>query len=169
MFLNVVLIRVYSTLSFQHWLVGMVYVFYFASFVILLREVLRPGVLWFLRNLNDPGKQFMKAKLVNKVFFNMKLRCITCCLLKLFLVFTKFECQSFCINLLPNLLKYVSNSTYLFWTSIQYNFENLFFRFQSHPGDDPSVDRASHASLLRVARHVRNVDPCDAVINFFNF
>ena len=26
-----------------------VYVFYFASFVILLREVLRPGVLWFLR------------------------------------------------------------------------------------------------------------------------
>jgi len=39
---------------FIHWLVGMVYVFYFASFVILLREVLRPGVLWFLRNLNDP-------------------------------------------------------------------------------------------------------------------
>ena len=34
---------------FIHWLVGMVYVFYFASFVILLREVLRPGVLWFLR------------------------------------------------------------------------------------------------------------------------
>ena len=38
---------------FLHWLVGMVYVFYFASFVLLLREVLRPGVLWFLRNLND--------------------------------------------------------------------------------------------------------------------
>lgn len=32
----------------------MVFVFYFASFVILLREVIRPGVLWFLRNLNDP-------------------------------------------------------------------------------------------------------------------
>ena len=43
-----------ETFIFQHWLVGMVYVFYFASFVILLREVLRPGVLWFLRNLNDP-------------------------------------------------------------------------------------------------------------------
>jgi len=39
---------------FVHWLVGMVYVFYFASFVMLLREVFRPGVLWFLRNLNDP-------------------------------------------------------------------------------------------------------------------
>ena len=44
----------YGASIFMHWLVGMVYVFYFASFVILLREVLRPGVLWFLRNLNDP-------------------------------------------------------------------------------------------------------------------
>uniref|UniRef100_A0A8C6NLX2 E3 ubiquitin-protein ligase MARCHF6 n=1 Tax=Nothobranchius furzeri TaxID=105023 RepID=A0A8C6NLX2_NOTFU len=43
-----------STTMFLHWLVGMVYVFYFASFILLLREVLRPGVLWFLRNLNDP-------------------------------------------------------------------------------------------------------------------
>lgn len=32
----------------------MVYVYYFAAFISLLREVLRPGVLWFLRNLNDP-------------------------------------------------------------------------------------------------------------------
>ncbi|CAI2302547.1 unnamed protein product [Caenorhabditis sp. 36 PRJEB53466] len=39
---------------FLHWMVGMVYVFYSASFVILLREILRPGVLWFMRNLNDP-------------------------------------------------------------------------------------------------------------------
>ncbi|XP_071785364.1 E3 ubiquitin-protein ligase MARCHF6-like [Asterias amurensis] len=43
-----------GTSMFLHWLVGMVYVFYFASFILLLREVLRPGVLWFLRNLNDP-------------------------------------------------------------------------------------------------------------------
>ena len=38
---------------FLHWLAGMIFVFYFASFVVLLREILRPGVLWFLRNLND--------------------------------------------------------------------------------------------------------------------
>jgi len=43
-----------GTSMFIHWLVGMVYIFYFASFILLLREVLRPGVLWFLRNLNDP-------------------------------------------------------------------------------------------------------------------
>lgn len=43
-----------ATSLFIHWMFGMVYVYYFASFVVLLREVLRPGVLWFLRNLNDP-------------------------------------------------------------------------------------------------------------------
>ena len=55
MYLHCWNLNVLLGVSFQHWLVGMVYVFYFASFVILLREVLRPGVLWFLRNLNDPG------------------------------------------------------------------------------------------------------------------
>jgi len=43
-----------GTSVFIHWLAGMIYVFYFATFVFLLREVLRPGILWFLRNLNDP-------------------------------------------------------------------------------------------------------------------
>ncbi|KAG5678025.1 hypothetical protein PVAND_007733 [Polypedilum vanderplanki] len=43
-----------GTSLFLHWLFGMIYVYYFASFIVLLREVLRPGVLWFLRNLNDP-------------------------------------------------------------------------------------------------------------------
>nr|CAH7717769.1 unnamed protein product [Callosobruchus chinensis] len=43
-----------GTSIFIHWLIGMVYVYYFASFILLLREILRPGVLWFLRNFNDP-------------------------------------------------------------------------------------------------------------------
>ena len=55
-----------GTAMFLHWLVGMVYVFYFASFVLLLREVLRPGVLWFLRNLNDPD--FHPVQEVRKSF-----------------------------------------------------------------------------------------------------
>lgn len=43
-----------GTSLFIHWLVGMVYIFYFASFILLLRELLRPGVLWFMDNINDP-------------------------------------------------------------------------------------------------------------------
>uniref|UniRef100_A0A1I8BDA0 RING-type E3 ubiquitin transferase n=1 Tax=Meloidogyne hapla TaxID=6305 RepID=A0A1I8BDA0_MELHA len=43
-----------SSSTFLHWLTGMVYVFYSASFILILRELLRPGVLWFIRNLHDP-------------------------------------------------------------------------------------------------------------------
>ena len=39
---------------FLHWVIGMIFVFYFANFLMLAKEVLRPGALWFLRNLNDP-------------------------------------------------------------------------------------------------------------------
>jgi E3 ubiquitin-protein ligase MARCH6 len=34
-----------GTTMFLHWLVGMVYVFYFASFILLLREVSPAGML----------------------------------------------------------------------------------------------------------------------------
>ena len=54
-----------GTSVFIHWLIGMVYVFYFATSVYLLREVLRPGVLWFLRNLNDPD--FNPIQEVNEI------------------------------------------------------------------------------------------------------
>ena len=42
------------TSTLVHWTVGMIFVFYLASSFMLLRELLRPGVLWFLRNINDP-------------------------------------------------------------------------------------------------------------------
>lgn len=54
-----------GTSLFIHWMFGMVYVYYFASFIVLLREVLRPGVLWFLRNLNDP--EFSPIQVCNKL------------------------------------------------------------------------------------------------------
>lgn len=56
------------TATFLHWLVGMLYVFYFASFIILLREILRPGVLWFLRNINDPQFHPVKEMIQLSVF-----------------------------------------------------------------------------------------------------
>ena len=68
---------------FLHWLVGMVYVFYFASFVLLLREVLRPGVLWFLRNLNDPD--FQPVQEVRKFSLSSKKFCTLPFFLKLLL------------------------------------------------------------------------------------
>jgi E3 ubiquitin-protein ligase MARCH6 len=61
-----------GTSVFIHWLIGMVYVFYFATFVFLLREILRPGVLWFLRNLNDPDFNPIQEMIRLSVFRHIK-------------------------------------------------------------------------------------------------
>jgi len=37
-----------------HYVIGIVFVFYFATFIILLRSCVRPGVMWFYRNLGNP-------------------------------------------------------------------------------------------------------------------
>lgn len=60
-----------GTSMFLHWLVGMVYVYYFASFILLLREVLRPGVLWFLRNLNDPDFSPIQVSITQTISFKL--------------------------------------------------------------------------------------------------
>ncbi|KAF7725250.1 hypothetical protein EC973_000338 [Apophysomyces ossiformis] len=39
---------------FLHWFVGTGFMFHFAVFVTLCREVIRPGVMWFIRDPNDP-------------------------------------------------------------------------------------------------------------------
>lgn len=43
-----------GTNLFLHWMYGMIYAYYNVSFILILREVLRPGVLWFMRNYDDP-------------------------------------------------------------------------------------------------------------------
>lgn len=57
---------------FVHWLIGMVYVFYFASFMYILKEVLRPGVLYFLRNLNDPDFNPIHDMIHQSVFQHLR-------------------------------------------------------------------------------------------------
>lgn len=57
-----------GTSLFIHWMFGMIYVYYFATFLDLLREVLRPGVLWFLRNINDPDYSSLQEKIHLSIF-----------------------------------------------------------------------------------------------------
>lgn len=59
-----------GTSLFIHWMFGMVYVYYFASFIVLLREVLRPGVLWFLRNLNDPDFSPIQVQFIIILYYH---------------------------------------------------------------------------------------------------
>ena len=43
-----------STFCFVHWFVGTCYMFHFALFVGMCRKILRKGVLWFIRDPDDP-------------------------------------------------------------------------------------------------------------------
>jgi E3 ubiquitin-protein ligase MARCH6 len=46
--------RAPSTFCFIHWFVGTCYMFHFALFVGMCRKILRKGVLWFIRDPDDP-------------------------------------------------------------------------------------------------------------------
>ena len=39
---------------FLHWFLGTAFMFFFAILVTICREIVRPGVLWFIRDPNDP-------------------------------------------------------------------------------------------------------------------
>ncbi|KAI9487301.1 MAG: hypothetical protein EXX96DRAFT_552589 [Benjaminiella poitrasii] len=39
---------------FLHWFLGTGVLFYFALFITVCREIIRPGVMWFIRDPNDP-------------------------------------------------------------------------------------------------------------------
>lgn len=43
------------TSLFLHWFVGTCYMFHFALFVSMCREIVRPGLLYFIRDPNDPN------------------------------------------------------------------------------------------------------------------
>jgi E3 ubiquitin-protein ligase MARCH6 len=45
---------------FLHWIVGLSFMIHFSNFIRMLRDILRPGALWFLRNQNDPEYNAMK-------------------------------------------------------------------------------------------------------------
>lgn len=95
-----------GTTTFLHWLVGMVFVFYFASFVLLLRQVMRPGVLWFLKNLNDPDFHPIQEMITYSVMKHVRRFAISCVVFGvsiLLIVWAPLTCIGF---LLPGVIPY---------------------------------------------------------------
>jgi E3 ubiquitin-protein ligase MARCH6 len=100
-----------GTSIFMHWLVGMIYIFYFVTFVFLLREVLRPGILWFLRNLSDPDFNPIQEMIRLPVFRHIKRFIVSVILFGLSIVLMLF---------LPiKIISYLSSS--FSWPTFPYN------------------------------------------------
>lgn len=60
---------------FIHWLVGMICIFYFISFIFIVEEVVRPGILWFVHNFNDPNFNPVN-EMINQSVMSHVQRCI---------------------------------------------------------------------------------------------
>ncbi|GAB5593245.1 hypothetical protein Unana1_08145 [Umbelopsis nana] len=58
--------------TFFHWLMGTLFMFHFAVFVTLCRDMVRPGVMWFIRNPNDPQFHPIKEILERPVMFQLR-------------------------------------------------------------------------------------------------
>ncbi|KAJ1732932.1 hypothetical protein LPJ61_001810, partial [Coemansia biformis] len=52
---------------FTHWLLGMLFMIHFARFVLHCRQVMRPGLLWFIRDPNDPEFHPMREILEDRM------------------------------------------------------------------------------------------------------
>ncbi|KAJ1846546.1 hypothetical protein LPJ70_001989, partial [Coemansia sp. RSA 2708] len=55
------------TALFTHWLLGLLFMVHFARFVLHCRHVMRPGLLWFIRDPNDPEFHPMREILEDRM------------------------------------------------------------------------------------------------------
>lgn len=69
------------SILFAHWFAGMTTVFQFVSAVMAIRKVTRPGLIWFVRNLDDQDYSPLKDMLESTSFIHIKRFCYTCALL----------------------------------------------------------------------------------------
>ncbi|RIB06064.1 hypothetical protein C2G38_542961 [Gigaspora rosea] len=60
------------TSTFLHWFTGTAFMFHFAVFVSLCREIVRTGVMWFIRDPNDPQFHPIKEILERPVWTQLK-------------------------------------------------------------------------------------------------
>ena len=52
-----------------HWMFGTTFMYHFAMYVSVVRESIRPGVLWFIRDPNDPDINIIR-EVLSRPFFN---------------------------------------------------------------------------------------------------
>ncbi|KAI9597532.1 hypothetical protein BDF19DRAFT_435367 [Syncephalis fuscata] len=60
------------TSVFLHWFVGTGFMFFFSNFIITCRKVVRPGVMWFIRDPNDPRFHPMKEILERTAWVQLR-------------------------------------------------------------------------------------------------
>jgi E3 ubiquitin-protein ligase MARCH6 len=85
-----------------HWFLGIFYMVHISLFVSLLREVLRPQLLWFLRNPDDPEFHPFRELVEKPLWRHARRICLSVMIYAPLIVTMVYIPSQFCMILMPN-------------------------------------------------------------------
>ncbi|VDN97623.1 unnamed protein product [Rodentolepis nana] len=98
--------------SFVHWTMGLMYLFYVSSLFIIIREVVRPGVLWFLPDFTDPDYRPVQETITLPVTTYIQRLVVNLSLTGIIVILTIWIPTMITIKVLPGFLPFQMSLAY---------------------------------------------------------
>lgn len=96
------------TCSGLHWIMGIVYMVHISLFISLLREVVRPELLWFLRNPDDPEFHPFRELVEKPLSRHARRMCISVVIYVPLIIALVYVPAQICLKLLPSVFPFRS-------------------------------------------------------------
>eukprot|EP00177_Eucheuma_denticulatum_P004981 GFKZ01009064.1.p1 GENE.GFKZ01009064.1~~GFKZ01009064.1.p1 ORF type:complete len:1135 (-),score=143.58 GFKZ01009064.1:1013-4417(-) len=91
-----------------HWLMGIIYMVHISLFISLLREILRPELLWFLRNPDDPEFHPFRELVEKPLSRHARRMCISVVIYVPLIIALVYAPAKLCLKLLPHVFPFRS-------------------------------------------------------------
>ncbi|VDL19685.1 unnamed protein product [Hymenolepis diminuta] len=98
--------------SFVHWTMGLMYLFYVSSLFIIIRDVVRPGVLWFLPDFTDPDYRPVQETITLPVTTYIQRLVVNLSLTGIIVILTIWMPTMITIKMLPGFLPFQMSLAY---------------------------------------------------------
>lgn len=94
------------TCTAGHWFLGIFYMVHVSLFVSLLREVLRPELLWFLRNPDDPDFRPFRELVEKPLSRHARRMCLSVCIYAPLILAVVYVPSWLCLTVLPTVFPF---------------------------------------------------------------
>lgn len=91
-----------------HWILGIIYMVHISLFISLLREVVKPQLLWFLRNPDDPEFHPFRELVEKPLSRHARRMCISVIIYVPLILALVYAPAQLCLKLLPNVFPFRS-------------------------------------------------------------
>lgn len=91
-----------------HWMMGIIYMIHISLFISLLREVVKPQLLWFLRNPDDPEFHPFRELVEKPLSRHARRMCISVIIYVPLILALVYVPGQLCLRLLPNVFPFRS-------------------------------------------------------------